>query len=95
MKKMLTGMTEEGALLASDIGAAVRGLQFQDRTSQRIAHVVEDLDTLHSRLTTRFGTVSGEEAASDEGFSDYTMHEEREVAGIHGTESTQGDVELF
>lgn len=95
MKKMLTGMTEEGALLASDIGAAVRGLQFQDRTSQRIGHVVEDLDTLHARLTTRFGTVSGEQAASDEGFSDYTMHEEREVAGIHGTESTQGDVELF
>ncbi len=95
MKKMLTGMTEEGALLANDIGAAVRGLQFQDRTSQRISHVVEDLDTLHSRLTTRFGEVGGERAASDEGFSDYTMHEEREVAGIHGVESTQGDVELF
>ncbi|MGA9672192.1 MAG: methyl-accepting chemotaxis protein [Terracidiphilus sp.] len=95
MKKMLTGMTEEGVLLANDIGAAVRGLQFQDRTSQRIGHVVEDLDTLRARLTTRFGAVSGEEAASDEGFSDYTMHEERQVAGIHGLESTQGDVELF
>ena len=87
MKKMLTGMTEEGALLANEIGAAVRGLQFQDRTSQQIAHVVEDLDTLHAKLTARFGTVGVSEVAADEGFSDYTMHEEREVAGIHEVES--------
>jgi methyl-accepting chemotaxis protein len=95
MKNMLTGMTEESALLANDIGAAVRGLQFQDRTSQRIAHVVEDLNTLHAKLTTRFGDAHVGESASDEGFSDYTMHEERAVAGIGGVESTQGDVELF
>ena len=37
MADMLNGMTAEGALLATDIGSAVRGLQFQDRTSQRIA----------------------------------------------------------
>jgi methyl-accepting chemotaxis protein len=95
MKRMLTGMTEDGALLANDIGAAVRGLQFQDRTSQRIAHVIEDLDTLHAKLTTRFSGDATVEAASSEGFSGYTMQEEREVAGIHGVESTQGDVELF
>jgi methyl-accepting chemotaxis protein len=95
MKKMLTVMTEDGALLANDIGAAVRGLQFQDRTSQRIGHVVDDLNTLRARLSTRFGDAAPGQAASDEGFSDYTMHEEREVAGIHGTESVQGDVELF
>lgn len=95
MKEMLTGMTEEGALLASDIGAAVRGLQFQDRTSQRIAHVVEDLETMHSRLATRFGDVSAFGTASDIGFSDYTMQEERAVAGSGETESGGGDVELF
>jgi methyl-accepting chemotaxis protein len=95
MKEMLTGMTEEGALLASDIGAAVRGLQFQDRTSQRIAHVVEDLDTIHARLTTRFGDVSAIDLASDEGFSASTMHEERQVVGIGVTEAAGGDVELF
>lgn len=95
MKKMLTGMTEDGELLANDIGAAVRGLQFQDRTSQRIAHVVEDLDTLRTRLTTRFGDVPAGDAASDEGFSAYTMHEERAVAGSGETESGAGDVELF
>jgi hypothetical protein len=31
----------------------------------------------------------------DEGFSAYTMHEERQVAGIGETESAAGDVELF
>jgi methyl-accepting chemotaxis protein len=95
MKKMLTGMTEEGTLLASDIGSAVRGLQFQDRTSQQIAHVVEDLDTLYAKLTAHSGPAGAQESASDEGFSAYTMYEERQVAGIGGNESAGGDVELF
>jgi methyl-accepting chemotaxis protein len=95
MKTMMTEITDEGALLANDIGAAVRGLQFQDRTSQRIAHVVEDLETMKKKLTTRFGEASAVDVASDEGFSSYSMHEERNIAGIHGVESAQGDVELF
>jgi methyl-accepting chemotaxis protein len=95
MKEMLTGMTEDGALLATDIGAAVRGLQFQDRISQRIAHVVEDLGTIHARLTTRFGGLAAGQSASDEGFSAYTMQEEREVAGMGVAEAAGGEVELF
>lgn len=95
MKQMLTGMTEDGALLASDIGAAVRGLQFQDRVGQRIGHVVDDLESLRTRLSTRFGGMVPGEATPDEGFSDYTMREEREVAGLHDTEAIGGDVELF
>jgi methyl-accepting chemotaxis protein len=95
METMLAGMTEEGALLANDIGSAVRGLQFQDRTSQQLAHVVEDLDTLQAKLTTRFGDVTGEQAASHDGFSGFTMKEEREVAGMDDEESGAGDVELF
>jgi methyl-accepting chemotaxis protein len=94
MKTMLAGMTEEGAMLATDIGSAVRGLQFQDRTSQQMAHVVEDLDTLQAKLATRFGDAVVEQA-SHEGFSGLTMKEEREVAGIDGTEAVGGDVELF
>jgi hypothetical protein len=88
-------MTNDGALLANDIGAAVRGLQFQDRTSQQIAHVVEDLDTLHTRLKFRCGAVTASDTASDKGFGAYTMREERQVAGIGGAESAAGDVELF
>jgi methyl-accepting chemotaxis protein len=95
MKKMLTGMNEESALLASDIGSAVRGLQFQDRTSQQIAHVIEDLDTLHVRLAgcLEGGTLDG--APGLMGLSAYTMHEERQVANICGAESPAGDIELF
>ncbi len=95
MAAMLNGMTSEGALLATDISSAVRGLQFQDRTSQRIAHVVSDLDTLCTRLKMHAGHVARSPAAADEGFSAYTMHEEREVAGIGEAEASAGDVELF
>jgi hypothetical protein len=41
------------------------------------------------------GSGSDVGVATEAGFSDYTMHEERAVAGIHGAESGQGDVELF
>jgi hypothetical protein len=95
MAAMLNGMTAEGALLAADIGSAVRGLQFQDRTSQRIAHVVSDLDTLCIRLKIHAKPVTPGPAAADEGFSAYTMQEEREVAGLGETEASAGDVELF
>jgi len=82
-------------LLATDIGGAVRGLQFQDRISQRIAHVVSDLDTLCTRLKMHAGPVARGAAAADEGFSAYTMQEEREVAGLGEAEASAGDVELF
>jgi methyl-accepting chemotaxis protein len=95
MKGMLTGMTDEGALLAKEIGSAVRGMQFQDRVSQRIAHVVEDLDALRARLATRFGHSQGDGPAPELGSSAYTMREEREVAGGHEAEAAAGDVELF
>jgi methyl-accepting chemotaxis protein len=95
MKKMLADMTEEGTLLANEIDSAVRGLQFQDRTSQQMAHVVEDLDTLQVKLVKRFGDLAVKHVASNKGFSDLTMREEREVAGLNGAEAAGGDVELF
>jgi len=95
MKSMLSGITDAGALLANDIGAAVRGLQFQDRTSQQIAHVVEDLDTMQARLATHLGPVKAGGTALNEVFSAYTMQEERVIAGIGGVESAAGEVELF
>jgi methyl-accepting chemotaxis protein len=95
MKETLAGMTGDGGLLASDIGSAVRGMQFQDRVSQRIAHVVDDLETLQSRLRSRFGALTPGMAAVDDGFSEHTMLEERQVAGAQTEESGAGDVELF
>jgi methyl-accepting chemotaxis protein len=95
MKKMLTGMNEESAMLATDIGSAVRGLQFQDRTSQQISHVIEDLDSLHVRLSSCLDGVTALDAAESLKFGGYTMHEERKVANICGAESPAGDIELF
>jgi methyl-accepting chemotaxis protein len=95
MKTVLTGMTEEDALLANDIGAAVRGLQFQDRTSQQIAHVVEDLDTLQEKLNAQCSGVTTMGIVTGRGASGYSMREEREIAGIVGQESAAGEVELF
>ena len=95
MKATLSSMTSDGALLASDIGRAVRGMQFQDRTNQRITHVIEDLDLLQTRLERHLGTVSNDVAAADEEFSAYTMREERQAAGLLETEADAGDVELF
>jgi len=95
MKEMLKIMTEEGALLSRDIGAAVRGLQFQDRVSQRIAHVVQDIETIKDRLVSRFGSCASDDESINAAFSGYAMREEREVYGVAGDESDPGDVELF
>ena len=95
MKSMLSEMTEDGVLLSNEICGAVRGLQFQDRTNQRIAHVVEDLNTLQERMTKHLGDVPLAAGSGIEGFSAYTMREERVAAGFHETEAAGGDVELF
>ena len=94
MKGMLNNMSNDGEMLASDSGSAIRALQFQDRISQRIGHVVEDLETLHERLEKRFGAEAGD-ADFDKGFSAYTMNEERQVAGSQEIEAGAGEVELF
>jgi methyl-accepting chemotaxis protein len=95
MAGMLNAMTQDGALLAKDIGSAIRGMQFQDRVAQRIAHVVTDLDILQGLVTQHRGNVSCEAPAADVGFSTYTMQEERDVAGMHAVEASAGDIELF
>jgi methyl-accepting chemotaxis protein len=89
MKQELASMNEQSALLASDIGSAVREMQFQDRVSQQIAHVVQDLETLQAKL------VSSEDGGGAPSFSSFTMREEREIAGMSDPESAAGDVELF
>ncbi|GGH10980.1 methyl-accepting chemotaxis protein [Silvibacterium dinghuense] len=95
MKSMLVDMTDDGALLASEIGSAIRGMQFQDRVSQRIGHVIEDLEILDRRFDeiARFGFVSVAHPGGE--FSAYTMHEERELSGLSVEAVSGGDVELF
>jgi methyl-accepting chemotaxis protein len=91
MKEMLTLLTDEGELLSRDIGAAVRGLQFQDRVSQRIAHVVQDLEALQAHLE----DPGHAEFFTEPIFSGHSMREEREIYGIAGAEAAAGDIELF
>jgi methyl-accepting chemotaxis protein len=95
MQQMLTTMTKDGATLATDIGAAVRGLQFQDRVSQRIAHVVGDLAVVRDRMASHLGTEVDLPLVADKAFSGQSMREERAVYGHSGDESPAGDVELF
>lgn len=95
MKSMLSETTKDGSLLANDITSAIRGLQFQDRTNQRLAHVAEDIDSLQQRLAAQLGPVAANGHGADEGFSVYTMREERAAAGLLEAEAEGGDVELF
>jgi len=95
MKSLLSEMNADGVLLSNDIGSAVRGLQFQDRVSQRIAHVVEDLDTVYGRLAKHVSAVAAQSVVADESFSAYTMREERAAAGMLEAEAGAGEVELF
>lgn len=96
MRRMLTMLSEESALLASDINSAVRGLQFQDRVSQRIAHVVADLEVMQARLSAHESSgVDYVAEDPDEGFSSQVMEEERLIYGVVGNESAAGDIDLF
>jgi len=95
MKQVLDSISRDGEVLANDIGIAVRGMQFQDRVSQRIAHVVHDLSVLRSQLAARTAEDGGTGQCGAENFAAYTMREERLVAGSTEAESAEGDVELF
>lgn len=95
MQSMLAEMGSEGELLANDIASAIRGLQFQDRASQRIAHVRSGLETLQQRLeqASRGETAAHIDIANDM-LHCYTMHEERQAAGINDS-AQPGEIELF
>lgn len=95
MKAMLGEMSSEGELLADDISAAIRGLQFQDRTGQRISHVRHGLETLQKKLEQMSqGEVAEHISITDDMLHSYTMHEERQAAGIQDS-AMPGDIELF
>lgn len=85
-----------GDALAQEISAAVVGLQFQDRVSQRISHVVDALTQMRASLTATLpahddGHVAARGAAlHDQLNHTYTMWEERKDAA-----PSTGDVELF
>jgi len=96
LEHVVTAMTEESRVVAQEIAAAVRALQFQDRVNQRIGHVVEELRLIHNELQANAGDYSATAAATLADFSSrFTMQDERNLIGGAGGATLGGEVELF
>jgi len=92
-------MVAEGEALTSEIYGAVRGLQFQDRTNQRISHVTDEMDRIHGSLSDCLGS-AGDAGEAGSLVADlarhYTMAEERQLAGAdEEVTDMAGEAELF
>ena len=94
MRAMVNEMATEGKHLSGEVSQAIRGMQFQDRTSQRVHHVIEALDGVHRALLPLAKDVRVDQnAAIRKLASSYTMQEEN-LESAEGAISS-GDVELF
>ncbi len=95
-REFICKMQAESESVAKEISGAVRSLQFQDRISQRIGHVVAELDRIKAELGACCGGVELDEQPILQHLAQsYTMHEERNVLGVGQQEVASGDVELF
>jgi methyl-accepting chemotaxis protein len=95
-REFICKMQAESNSVAKEISGAVRGLQFQDRISQRIGHVVAELERIKTDLGAHCSDIVMDEKPVLQQLSEsYTMHEERKVIGSCQQESIAGDVELF
>jgi len=90
--------------LSAEIAAAVQAMQFQDRVSQQVTHIVEALESMQTAIAAPLGLVeasrAGRAAAIDLLSKSYTMEGERTVhAAITGEVQTGrealDDVEIF
>jgi len=99
-------MVAENSALAGQISEAIVGLQFQDRTCQRLAHVAEVLETVERQLARRadpIGISSPDQERKelmDHMRAGYTMESERAVhacmvSGISQDADQGDDIELF
>ena len=96
MRKMLEQSSADGARLSEAIGKAVHQMQFQDRVNQRLDHVALALNASQERLSSLCNQVESPDMSfMNEILERYTMHEEREAADRHESESASGDIELF
>ena len=94
MREVVSQSQQTSTLLVKDIYEAIRGMQFQDRVSQQIAHVVHDLQVVRKHIAAEdLGSNTFPNETLE--FSAFAMHEERSVHGYTGDESPEGDVELF
>jgi methyl-accepting chemotaxis protein len=100
----LAVMTRENGQLADEIAAAVVGLQFQDRVSQSVSHVIEALEKMEQNLgggvdSSPMLSADSEHALVTQVRASYTMESEREVMARTLEEprpaAQTSDVELF
>ena len=95
-QEFISRMQAEGESVAKEISGAVRSLQFQDRISQRISHVVSELDRIKTDLGAHCVDIEMDEQPILQQLSrSYTMQEERSVLGGNEHDVAPGDVELF
>jgi methyl-accepting chemotaxis protein len=85
MRQSLTDARGRSETLAADIAGAVQSLQFQDRVSQQLAHIVDALALMQAAISSPLEAIGGDrgEAGSSEAArllaGSYTMEGERAV----------------
>jgi hypothetical protein len=110
LRRSVEQSAQDGESLANDIGRAVIAMQFQDRMSQQVTHVIDTLMEIEVGLTERLRNGQGDRlAAASLGRHDraedlmarYTMKSERDTHAVQtgmplGDADALGDnVELF
>lgn len=105
MHRRVSEITRASQALADEVSGAVVGLQFQDRVSQRLEHVVEGIESVERTLRTGAPAPgsSGARALLTNHSSRYTMPEERDAAlnerraanPASASKDPAGDIVLF
>ncbi len=94
MRGFLDESSHEGEKLSADLELAIRGLQFQDRTNQRIQHVIEALEDMQVAIGPYVDPqAAGASNALKQMRSRYTMAEEHSQE--HGADVVSGEMELL
>lgn len=95
--RFLTESAAESRRLTSDIHDSVRGLQFQDRVSQRLEFVAKEIETIGASFATEFEVDLGAAHAHPvvrDMLTRTSMSDQRGSTSL-SLASTGGDVELF
>jgi methyl-accepting chemotaxis protein len=108
MQESVAEGSERNEALAGEIAGAVETMQFQDRVSQQIGHIVEALESMRAAVAVPLGGLGGDprdpHARGSEAArllaGSYTMEAEREVHATALGEQAAGemalsDVEIF
>lgn len=97
-QRFLTEAADDGRKLTADIHRSVRGLQFQDRASQRLEYIANELDLLNGQFAgdVQFEpkVISAHPIVRDM-MTRTSMHDQREPASRIAAVEINSEVELF